>query len=114
MSTEPLLPCPFCGGKATIEETSLLGDVRKSAGCGTEHCQGYQSTLTFSTHREAAAAWNTRALHKCRIYTDHKQSLLQALETMTDEWIEGGQYCEATVMDLRDVLRIALTPNDRH
>ena len=59
MNTE-LLPCPFCGGPATIEETTLLGDVRKSAGCGTEYCQGYQSTLTFATHREAIAAWNTR------------------------------------------------------
>lgn len=56
-----LLACPFCGGPATIEETELLGDVRKSAGCNTEYCQGYQSTQTFSTRREAIAAWNCRA-----------------------------------------------------
>jgi len=61
---EELLPCPFCGGAATIEESALLGDIRKSAGCGTEHCQGYQSTLTFSTHREAIAAWNTRVAQR--------------------------------------------------
>jgi len=58
---EPLLPCPFCGGPASIEESDLLGDIRKSAGCGTEDCQGYQSTLTFATRREAIAAWNRRA-----------------------------------------------------
>jgi len=58
---EQLLPCPFCGAAASIEETRLLGDVRKSAGCGTEFCQGYQSTLTFATRREAIAAWNRRA-----------------------------------------------------
>ena len=58
---DQLLPCPFCGGKATIEETALLGDVRKSAGCGKEDCQGYQCTLTFATRREARAAWNKRA-----------------------------------------------------
>ncbi len=58
---DELLPCPFCGGAATIEETDLLGDIRKSAGCGTEHCQGYQSTLTFATRREAVVAWNTRS-----------------------------------------------------
>ena len=61
---EELLPCPFCGGVATIEESDLLGDIRKSAGCGTEHCQGYQSTLTFSTHREVIAAWNTRVAQR--------------------------------------------------
>ncbi len=55
-----LLPCPFCGGEASIEESELLGDIRKSAGCSTEGCQGYQSTITFSTKREATNAWNSR------------------------------------------------------
>jgi len=61
MSEETLLPCPFCGSNdVQIEESELLGDVRKSAGCNTEHCQGYQSMLTFATRREAIKAWNTR------------------------------------------------------
>lgn len=56
-----LLPCPFCGGAALMEEIGdAIGGARKSAGCYTERCMGYQSTVTFSTHREAAKAWNTR------------------------------------------------------
>lgn len=56
-----LKPCPFCGASASIEEVkSAVDAVRKSAGCSTEGCQGYQSEVTFATHREAAEAWNTR------------------------------------------------------
>jgi hypothetical protein len=58
---ESLLPCPFCGGLAIIEETEMIGHVRKSVGCKTEGCQGYQSTSTFATRREASRAWNQRA-----------------------------------------------------
>lgn len=112
-----LLACPFCGGPATIEETELAGNVRKSAGCNTEHCQGYQSTLTFATHREAIEAWNKRSveekLRRRRIYTDGKRTLRVALEQMTDEWIESGQYCDQTIMNLRDALRVALQANDQ-
>lgn len=60
-ATEGLLACPFCGGEAVIEEIEQLGAIRKSAGCRTEGCQGYQSTITFSTYKEATKAWNTRA-----------------------------------------------------
>lgn len=63
-----LLPCPFCGGDAVMEQIDGVLGVRKSAGCRTETCMGYQSNMTFSTHREAALAWNTRAPHcpKCK------------------------------------------------
>lgn len=45
-----------------MEEIDTATDeVRKSAGCMTEDCMGYQSNATFATHREAAKAWNTRA-----------------------------------------------------
>lgn len=57
-----LLACPFCGGGAAMEEVAdMFGGFRKSAGCNTEDCMGYQSTVTFSTYREAAKAWNRRA-----------------------------------------------------
>ena len=55
-----LLACPFCGGEAVMEEIENLGFWRKSVGCKTEGCQGYQSSTTFATHREATRAWNTR------------------------------------------------------
>jgi hypothetical protein len=62
-----LKPCPFCGKSAAIEEIDggYLG-VRKSVGCSTETCQGYQATVTFSTHKEAAEAWNKRSDNHAR------------------------------------------------
>lgn len=107
-----LLACPFCGGPAVIEETDLSGNVRKSAGCNTEHCQGYQSTMTFATHREAIEAWNKRylveKLYRHRIYTDSKRTIRVALEQMTDEWIDSGRYCDQTIIDMRNALRVVL------
>lgn len=65
MSETKLLPCPFCGAEASIEEVDAFGGVRKSAGCATESCQGYQSHATFATRREAISAWNLRAGVPC-------------------------------------------------
>ena len=60
-----LLPCPFCGGEATFEDT---GDGSWSVGCNdrqsdgiTVLCMGYQSLTSFARKAEAIAAWNTRA-----------------------------------------------------
>ncbi len=107
-----LLPCPFCGGQADIELIETIGDTRKAAGCNTEFCQGYQSAHAFATHREAAEAWNKRHLlteiQHWRIWTDKRQRIDKALETMTDEWIANGQYCEDTVTTLRDALKAVM------
>ena len=73
MSDITLLPCPFCGGEAKLEEVSEHGSVRWSVGCNETDadpdesafavlCYGYQSLTTFATQREAAAAWNRRAI----------------------------------------------------
>jgi hypothetical protein len=43
------------------------------------------------------------------IYTDEAKSIKDALEQMTDEWIEDGQYCDQTLMDLRDALKWVIT-----
>ncbi len=107
-----LLACPFCGGPADIELVENCGDTRKVAGCNTEFCQGYQSAHTFATHREAAEAWNRRhlieKLRRRRIWTDRKRGIEKALAEITDEWIEGGNCCHQTTMDLRDALKAAL------
>ena len=39
------------------------------------------------------------------IWTDRKMSAENAVEYMTNEWIAGGNYCDRTVMDLRDELK---------
>lgn len=82
MSEPKLLPCPFCGAEAELEETELLGAFRKSAGCSNEGCQGYQATITFATKREAIAAWNTRA--DCDGPTDAE--ILLAYHEQQKEW----------------------------
>ncbi len=43
------------------------------------------------------------------IYTDEHKDVGDALEQMTDEWISDGNYCDKTVMDLRDELKRALS-----
>lgn len=112
-----LLPCPFCGSSNVqieqIEASSVCGHVRKSAGCMTEGCRGYQSQLTFETQREAAASWNKRPKSKARktIHTDRRQKIQLALETMTDDWIDDAKYCAQTVMDMRDILRALTAPS---
>ena len=67
MTTDPmmtLLPCPWCGGLASVEKVDGKVDpLRYSVGCAADEplCMGYQSLTTFATEREAIAAWNRRA-----------------------------------------------------
>jgi hypothetical protein len=58
--TKELLPCPFCGSSATMEQTD---DNRWSVGCDSADelmCMGNQSFATFSRQVEARDAWNKR------------------------------------------------------
>jgi hypothetical protein len=69
-----LLPCPFCGGKATVETCTGDSSVRDGKpfywvqhvddGCPISYeCGevGGMETGYYSTAAEAAAAWNRRA-----------------------------------------------------
>jgi len=64
-----ILPCPFCGDPASVEEveakSSVGSAVRFSVGCsegdGADLCMGYQSLTTFNRRGEAIEAWNKRA-----------------------------------------------------
>ena len=38
-------------------------------------------------------------------YNDEHHSIDEALKMLTDEWIDDGNYCAQTVIDLRDVLK---------
>lgn len=61
-----LLPCPFCGGAATLEEVEneSVGISSWTVGCdelgGSIQCIGYLSTTTFARKIEAVNAWNMR------------------------------------------------------
>lgn len=62
----PLLPCPFCGSEAVLEECELTPFKKAilgatfSCGCVNEECIGYQSITTFARRSDAIKAWNTR------------------------------------------------------
>lgn len=62
--TSNILPCPFCGHSASLEDIEDLRGVRFSVGCDStdeESCMGYQSLTTFNTRKQAIEAWNKRA-----------------------------------------------------
>ena len=39
-----------------------------------------------------------------KIFTESEVGIEEALEQMTDEWIERGEYCDYTILSLRDAL----------
>lgn len=61
-----LKPCPFCGGKATLEEVpnKTTGMSNWTVGCveedGETECMGYQSLSEYARKIEAVNAWNLR------------------------------------------------------
>lgn len=59
---EELLPCPWCGKGASVEEYSqpMRGEIVFSCGCDTEECLGFQSLTSFDRRIDAIKAWNTR------------------------------------------------------
>jgi len=80
-----LKPCPFCGGEATLEEVDGVSGTRKSVGCSTEFCYGFQSFATFTTHKEAKDWWNKR---DC--LTDAIKALNKLSEAMGHPALEFG------------------------
>lgn len=52
------------------------------------------------------ANFQTKKMTKHSIYyNDEHHSIDEALKMLTDEWIDDGNYCAQTVIDLRDVLK---------
>ena len=57
--SETLLPCPFCGGEATISDGGYSGE-KFLARCRELSCPA-ASGFIRKTHDEAVAAWNRRS-----------------------------------------------------
>jgi len=56
-----LLPCPFCGGPAALENRSKSEHERRiTVGCSNEKCFAYMPLVYFARKAEAIAAWNRR------------------------------------------------------
>ena len=63
-----LLPCPFCGGEATIYPSYDTTENEIDGwfiGCEHMKCTGHPETDQFFTKAEAIEAWNTRAERTC-------------------------------------------------
>ena len=64
-STDKLLPCPFCGGAASvIDDWPTPFDAKPlcGVGCANKECIAYTGygTMLFDSQDEAIAAWNRR------------------------------------------------------
>ncbi len=60
---EHLLPCPWCGSEARVEQQNIFGDVCWNIVCKGYGCPGYcdaHSFVTAATKAEAIKIWNTR------------------------------------------------------
>jgi Lar family restriction alleviation protein len=55
MQNDKLLPCPFCGGEAIINEDFDI-DITYQAMCSSCFCK----TRFFATTKSAVITWNTR------------------------------------------------------
>jgi len=60
---EPLKPCPFCGGKATVSDLGEIECPEYFAYCVDEYgkCEVNVKTCGCTTEQEAIEVWNRRA-----------------------------------------------------
>jgi hypothetical protein len=88
-----LLPCPFCGSPAYIEEESVLGIFRAifrlprlfEIHCGLRQCPVMMQTGRFETEALAIRAWNTRAA------TPGAAEAIEAIRDVAGNQNEKGQ-----------------------
>ena len=75
--SEELMPCPFCGGEATIvpEMSGPLSPGRVLGyviGCDGDGCPGnIGRSYLYPSEKVAAEAWNRRADRTCRAEVSH-------------------------------------------
>lgn len=81
MQTE-LKPCPFCGGKVSVE---MIGSQHWYVCCGPENnCHSEPFVGGYATRDAAIAAWNTRA------HIDALEARAAELERDRLAWFEAA------------------------
>lgn len=62
LDAKGLLPCPFCGGPAELDNAAEPQFARRpTVTCSNEDCFGYMPSAYFARDVDAIAAWNRRA-----------------------------------------------------
>jgi hypothetical protein len=109
VSGDELLPCPFCGGAAEIEEhTYWTGQRNNITAVSVKHRCADRSSMEFrrTTGREAAAAWNARRNPQQTDEAIRSMAQRIAAELSHDYLRDFGIGITAVVADrIADVLR---------
>ena len=86
-----LLPCPFCGSAAGINETPghayVWCAVKPGDSCGIE-----PETAIFKTKEDAIAAWNTRAETKAEADNKRLREARLSAPVSEAEWEDFSHY----------------------
>ncbi len=87
MTLVELLPCPFCGGPAELDNAAEPQFTRRpTVTCANEDCFGYMPSAYFARDSEAIEAWNRRPALSQR--DEHIRVLTEAL-TKTNDAMEA-------------------------
>jgi hypothetical protein len=68
----------------------------------------------MNTEKTRAELGSKGLLARTIYVDDESEKLEDALAIMTDTWIDNGEYCAQTVIDLRDALLFVLRANASH
>lgn len=103
MSEIKLLPCPFCGGEASLKRDQKDDFVEYSVGCYNRGCVCAAHTYCYYDKEEAIRDWNTRK---------PMERILTRLEELNERAITGDcisdlrndkkcfEECEACYMNI--------------
>ena len=118
--SEELLPCPFCGGHASItrKDVEPQGDpyygskVEDFVQCDDCGCVLFDQYFHegFSSNEDATKAWNTRTVQAAP--SDRERRLEEALNRIVELDVRGddeSNNCEAWAMHLEEAVEIART-----
>ena len=105
MSEIKLLPCPFCGGEASLKRDQKDDFVEYSVGCYNRGCVCAAHTYCYYDKEEAIRDWNTRKpmeriverLEETR--SDRIEVVHKTMDTFVDGQISGIEYATKIVKE---------------
>lgn len=109
---EKLLPCPFCGAKAAMEDGR--NDRPWVVECPNRECRAQPFMDHADTRKQAITAWNTRATAQPEPTADApgeaRQRLLALAECRDLSAVYGSEWCSDRAEQFSKDIRAALRP----